>query len=373
MSIAQHSVAGEDGTHPHDAEAFNAYISDAINLPWVIFRAAFRASHVEDLPQRARALLAALARTVDKSKPFGAIFARRELLTGRAMQSMRTFYRSLDDLESAGLIDRRPQSRYIDAGLFGRSYLHLTERAVRLLGLVEAPVAEEKQAEQVSLIQPSANVADGAIYKDLYPASFQKRQPGQVPEDLQRLRSLGFLDFLIFKLMREARQHGKRLSDVVEVTWQHLKAARAPICYLRALLRNPTDFAYQIRVKSQANEAAVRRRELKQEAARCAQAYAGQAFVDVQGETTYMVAEDGMSMTIYKANEGVGRQAINWHQGLVRAIEQGSIRKSTAVLPVTVKPTPPATARNHIASLRGLLRTRAFNEVAGKAHPRDGG
>jgi hypothetical protein len=50
------------------------------------------------------ALLAALARTVDAQRPYAAIFARRELPTGRAMQSMRTFYR--DDLEAAGLIAR---------------------------------------------------------------------------------------------------------------------------------------------------------------------------------------------------------------------------------------------------------------------------
>jgi hypothetical protein len=360
MSIAQPSVAGEGDTHPQDLAALNAYVSDAVNLPWVIFRAAFRASHIEDLPQRARAVLAALARTVDKAKPFAAIFARRELLTGRAMQSMRTFYRSLDDLESAGLIDRRPQSRYVEAGLFGRSYLHLTERAVHLLGLAETPVAENKQSEPVYLKQPSANVADGGIYKDLYPASFQKRQPGQVPTDLHRLRSLGFLDFLIFKLMREAREHGKRLSDVVEVTWQHLKAAKAPICYLRALLRNPIDFAHQIRVKAQSDQAAAHLTQRKAEAHRCAKAHAGQAFVDVQGETTYMVGDDGLSMTIYKASEGIGRQAINWQQGLLRAIEQGSIRKATGALPVTLDPTPPATARHHIASLRGFLRTRAF-------------
>jgi hypothetical protein len=217
MSIAQHFVAGEGEAHPEDTEALIAYRSDDVNLPWVIFRAAFRASHVADLPQRARSVLAALARTVDAAKPYAAIFARRELITGRAMHSMRTFYRSLDDLETAGLIERRPQSRYNEAGLFGRAYLHLTEEAALLLGLVEPPAPEPAEAAPDSLNRnrPSATVADGAIYKDLSPASFQKRQPGQVPSDLQRLRSLGFIDFLIFKLMREARDNGKRLSDVV--------------------------------------------------------------------------------------------------------------------------------------------------------------
>ena len=136
MSIAQQLVAGEGETHPDDSAALTAFRCDSTNLPWVIFRAAFRAAHIEEIPARARAVLAALARTVDAQKPFAAIFARRELLTGRALQSMRTFYRSLDDLESAGLIVRRAQSRYVEAGLFGRAYIHLTERAAELLSLL---------------------------------------------------------------------------------------------------------------------------------------------------------------------------------------------------------------------------------------------
>jgi hypothetical protein len=133
MSIAQLPVASEGETHLQDAAALTAFRCDSTNLPWVIFRAAFRATHIEDIPARARAVLSALARTVDAARPMAAIFARRELLTGRALQSMRTFYRSLDDLESAGLIDRRSQSRYIEAGLFGRAYIHLTARAAEIV------------------------------------------------------------------------------------------------------------------------------------------------------------------------------------------------------------------------------------------------
>ena len=198
MSIAQRLVAGEGDLHPAhnepnelavDSAALTAFRCDSTNLPWVIFRAAFRASHIEQISPRARAVLSALARTVDAASPFAAIFARRELLTGRALQSMRTFYRSLDDLESAGLIERRPQSRYVEAGLFGRAYLHLTAHAAALLGLVEqAPARVARQpfsAPAASTFpspgHPSANLADGGIYKDLSPSSFQKRQPGQVP------------------------------------------------------------------------------------------------------------------------------------------------------------------------------------------------
>ena len=57
---------------------------------------------------------------------------------------MRTFYHNLDDLEAAGLIDRRPQARYVEAGLFGRAYLHLTERAVALLSAGNTALRSEE-------------------------------------------------------------------------------------------------------------------------------------------------------------------------------------------------------------------------------------
>src|SRR5471030_1132995 len=146
MLIAQLSVAGEgdlyslppsDDPVDIDQTALDEFLAGQSNLPWVVFRAAHRAANFPALPARARAVLAALARTVDANRPYAAIFARRELLTGRAMQSMRTFYRSLDDLEAAGLIVRPPQKRHGEAGLFGRAYLHLTDKATLVLGLVE--------------------------------------------------------------------------------------------------------------------------------------------------------------------------------------------------------------------------------------------
>jgi len=402
MSIAQHFVAGEGEVRPQqtaeievpaDSAALTAFRCDSVNLPWIIFRAAFRANHIEQLPQRARAVLSALARTVDAAHPFGAIYARREVLTGRAMQSMRTFYRSLDDLEDANLIERRPQSRYVEIGKFGRSHLHLTPRAAVLLGFVEAetatapsevpsPVVEpvDQPANALPFAGPCVTVADGAIYGDLIPASFQKRQPGQLPVDLQRLRSLGFIDFLIFKLMREAREAGKRLSEVVEVTWEHLKVAKRPINYLRALLRSPVDFGHQLRSKSEALASEQLRIERAAQADLIAQQCAGQTFIDVTGQHQYVVAADGQSMVVYMRDEGVGRQAAGWQDKFAEAIQAGrireasqddlgafarSVRESTSRTAHAAgragqyppeKPRVTQEVRNHIAGLHDLLR-----------------
>ena len=338
MCIAQRFVAGEGEAHPFETDALS---TDAVNLPWVILRAVHQASRLEGISARARAVLAALARTVDAKKPYGEIFARRELLTERAMQSERTFYRSLQDLETAGLIERPPQRRYVQAGLFGRAYLHLTERAAILLGLVEAPATaaetEDVHAEEASAGDPHegftsrpANVADGANTKDLIPTAFQKRQPGQVPEDLQRLQPLGFRDFLIFKLMREAGEHGKRLSDVVEATWANLQKAKRPINYLRSLLHSPTDYGHQVRSRAAEQAAADAVDIERKNAVKAVYQLNGQSFVDVSGARKFVVEEGGATLAVYAVDEGVARRdAGDWAVRFVRALHAGQIRPAT--------------------------------------------
>ncbi|MDR5763024.1 Replication protein O [Caballeronia sp. LZ035] len=391
MSIAQRFVASEGEVHPEDSAALTAFRCDSTNLPWIIFRAAFRAAHIEQIPPRARAVLSALARTVDAAKPFAAIFARRELLTGRALQSMRTFYRSLDDLEVAGLVERRPQGRYVEAGLFGRAYLHLTERAASLLGLIEPSRTHENKPAQTpssiapalakpSLTAPSANVADGGIYKDLSPSVFQKRQPAQLPADLQRLRTLGFFDFLIFKLMREAREQGKRLSDVVEATWDHLKLAKAPINYLRALLRNPVDFARLVCRRTADHHAEQARAQQHVDARALALQHAGRTFIDADHTRQFVIGAGGDSLTIFSLTERIGRQAAGWMPSFATALASGKLRPATALdlerfahaqrealgksQPCTAsmpheKPPVAGAVREHIAGLRQLLKVRA--------------
>ncbi|WP_168788547.1 hypothetical protein [Paraburkholderia aromaticivorans] len=378
MCIAQHFVAGEEELRPTANSDTETLSTDAINLPWVILRAVHQASRIDGIPARARAVLAALARTVDAKNPYGQIFARRELLTERAMQSERTFYRSLADLEAAGLVERPAQRRYVQAGLFGRAYLHLTERAAILLGLIEAPGAQGEEPTAAAPAEgfppPSDKVAGGGISKDLFPPSFQKRQPGQPPLDLQRLRSLGFRDFLIFKLMREAREKGKRLSDVVEATWEHLKKANRPICYLRALLTNTVDFSFQVRSRHaqlNAERAAVEERQIADSLVR---QVAGAAFVDASGQRKFLVDADGLSLSVYHVEEGVARrEAGQWQLRFAEALRSGKIRvaeeadieafaqarRQVAAASRTVAEAPRVvteTITDHLTLLKGALR-----------------
>ncbi|WP_157123147.1 hypothetical protein [Pandoraea oxalativorans] len=346
--------------------------SDNTNLPWVILRAVHRASRLDGIPARARAVLAALARTVDAKKPYGEIYARRELLSQRAMQSERTFYRSLTDLEAAGLIERPTQRRYISHGLFGRAYLHLSARAAILLGLIEfgeaSVPADEPQTSENAAASPApadvrpqaaprfqvrnANVADGAISKDLSPTSLQKRQPGQLPRDLERLRPLGFHDYLIFRLMREAREQGKRLSEVVEATWPHLAKAARPINYLRKLLASPVDFGFALRAKA----AEKARAEVVAAEKRSAEAFVrgamGKIFVDAAGLRQYAVDDGGRTLAITDLAEGVVRRSVaSWQVAFMQSVTQRTLR--------------PVTARE-LAQLRDAATALRDREIAAK-------
>ncbi|WP_155713084.1 hypothetical protein [Burkholderia stagnalis] len=333
MSIAQHSVAGEDVAHLQagDADALLQFSSDKTNLPWEIFRAVHRANQIPQLPARARAVLAALARTVDADKPFAAIFARRELLTGRSLQSTRTFYRSLTDLETAGLIVRPPQGRYAAVGKFGRAYLHLTKAAAQILGLTaeEAPdqhatrEANEAVANHDAFSgEPDAKVAHGRIQGDLSPSSLQKRQPGQLPRDLERLLGLGLHRFMIFKLMGEASRAGKRLSDVVEHTWEHLKAAGNPRAYLRKLLTLPTDYSHAVRAKHAEQVAAEQAEQAAEEAAELARRCAGQTFYAPDASRRFDIAPDASRITMTAAADGIARDmGMQWRLHFAAALQ----------------------------------------------------
>jgi hypothetical protein len=411
MLIAQRFVAGEGDDRPSpleidspnlDNEAFEDFACDRSNLPWIVFRAAHRANHIAAIPSRSRALLAALARTVDAQKPYAAIFARRELLTGRALQSMRTFYRSLDDLAEVGLIVRAPQKRHGDAGLFGRAYIHLTEKAAELLGFVEeknpptsaetskstseSPTNSETDAQlDPLLIRPSATVADGGIYKDLFPKN-QKRQPGTLPLDLQRLLNLGFHKFLVFKLMREAKKHGKLLTEVVEVTWEHLSAAKRPISYLRSLLRSPVDFGHQLRSHhAKIHERLTRLNEIKAVDDLAAR-HAGQVFFDEAINRRFEISADGSEIAIRDCREPRARvSAAGWKQNFAAALRADRLvsaspsrdaafaEKCTSVLTVAsvsgraesdpkdgvrfnIKPAPAVAISARLADMKQLLR-----------------
>jgi hypothetical protein len=145
------------------------------------------------------------------------------------------------------------------------------------------------------------------------------------------LLSLGFRQFLIFKLMREAKAHAKLLSDVVEATWEHLRNAKRPISYLRALLRSPVDFGHQIRAK---RIAADRKAQEDVHAAHIATAVlesAGHTFIDRTGTKLITVSNDAGSITVHDSREAAPRVATGqWATPFVAALTTRDVVRATS-------------------------------------------
>ncbi|WP_320533836.1 hypothetical protein [Robbsia andropogonis] len=170
--------------------------------------------------------------------------------------------------------------------------------------------------------------------------SQQERQPGPLPADLSRLLGLGFRKFFVFKLMREARQCGKRLSEVVSVAWEHLSQARSPISYLNALLLSSTDFhtlARQRALRDTQDHATQRDRVQRAELTR---ALAGRRFVDAQHTRRFEVSSDGAVVSVHGPGQRVRSAGGAWHQAFVRALRQGQVIAQPDSLSPVAAPMP---------------------------------
>ncbi|WP_176331358.1 replication protein O [Burkholderia vietnamiensis] len=380
MDIAQSPVAGEGEAHldakEHQrSQGCVALQCDVRNLPYQTLRAQQRALSLTDLPQRARAALSAIAQTVDCRKPLASVFARRAYLSKRAGMSERTWYRAENDLVDAGLITVAEQGRKsrvlkvadqgkrFRSGLFGCAYIHLTRDAAVILGLLASPARpqtgkSEAEAEphepcaapgnQHSAPQPQVNaaaadssalptatVSDRFTYKDyLSPDSLQKRQQDRLPADVRPLRALGFHENYIFQLMKRARvQHGKRLGEVVQATWDHLSQARRPVAYLLKLLASPTDFGWLARQKAAAIEAQVVAQAEVQQQDAVRKEIAGQLYFSTCGTRRYAVSGDGLVLVTRDVSEAVDRSASSgWISGFTTAFRCGAIVPATAKL-----------------------------------------
>ncbi|ANJ87244.1 hypothetical protein MB84_31595 (plasmid) [Pandoraea oxalativorans] len=152
--------------------------------------------------------------------------------------------------------------------------------------------------------------------------------------------------------MREAREQGKRLSEVVEATWPHLAKAARPINYLRKLLASPVDFGFALRAKA----AEKARAEVVAAEKRSAEAFVrgamGKIFVDAAGLRQYAVDDGGRTLAITDLAEGVVRRSVaSWQVAFMQSVTQRTLR--------------PVTARE-LAQLRDAATALRDREIAAK-------
>jgi hypothetical protein len=141
---------------------------------------------------------------------------------------------------------------------------------------------------------------------------------------------LGFHKFLVFKLMREAKQHGKLLTEVVEVTWEHLSAAKRPISYLRSLLRSPVDFGHQLRSHhAKIQERRTRFKEIKAVDDLVAR-HVGQVFYNEATNRRFEISAEGSEIAIRDCREPRARvSAAGWKPDFAAALRAGHLLRAS--------------------------------------------
>ncbi|MBB3261278.1 helix-turn-helix domain-containing protein [Paraburkholderia sp. WP4_3_2] len=204
-----------------------------------------------------RRVLSCLVRFgVRLSNPRAHIFIKKATIASKLNVNEATVYRCLSALEEKGLIQREPQDRTGPSlKVIGRVYL--TELALARLGLVANVRANHKTIENGSVIVGNNHIArvqdvnseafkQSSSKKQPLRASFEELEGKKIPADLTWLHRENQLSVTgLLRLMRLARESGKRLSDIVSST----RAALTPLqgrelfAYLRALAGKTVDFA----------------------------------------------------------------------------------------------------------------------------------
>ncbi|MFC5511087.1 hypothetical protein ACFPOU_08100 [Massilia jejuensis] len=250
-----------------------------------------------DLNQTARRVLFGILTFVRVNAPTKEIFPRRDTLRAEALlHSDSTLYRGLALLEQKGYITRA-QSRKIRDGRFYLSPIHLTVKALVMLGLGD-----------VIHSAPSTKVGDGHKEKELTKKSqsIQKTtgspdsvksneidRETRLPIELVPLLAQGVKRSAVCWLMAKAKAAGVRLGHVLQVVSGNIAALRGRevVGYLSSMLRKNVDFAW---VAGQAREAnaAARTNKVAQEKL---------ATLDARYDGYSVWAEDGSLLGVFEA------------------------------------------------------------------------
>ena len=202
-----------------------------------------------ELTASERVALAALLRRVEARDGHAAFWVRRLNLADVFGRVERTISNWLTALESKGLIEKEQgRTRW---GNFSCVTLHLTQLAVSLLGLSPdqdfKPAQPKKIAGGYKEDLPNNTKTQSTRYPqaDLSTDSgTESRSERGIPEDCAPLLHLGLRPSAVFKLMKIATSHGKRLGDIVKARLAAIRRARRPYGLIAMLAAENVDYAW---------------------------------------------------------------------------------------------------------------------------------
>lgn len=346
----------------------SAAMAVAPRYPWTISNAVSLVDELPaflSLPDSFTAVLRRLIKKVGKDDGQRPILARRQTLAEETGKSVETIYRALREFESKGWIEEREKRAGI--GLKGSdSEITFTKALCDLLQLPyegkrsatpKPPVTNDRSLKAIaisSLKQPSLKEQPAEPSKKQPQLSTTK--PGDsdqreeetvvridgksVPKELAWLvldRGLPLTG--LFALMKQARKHGKRLSDVVECVSQYLNKleGRGLFAYLNKLVVLERDFAWDVRQRREAQDVESRQKADKDRLAKAAETLNGRWFVSRNSGAIFAIERAWVRMIAFDGLGLIRNSSMLMEAALLDAIEAGLVipceAGSTPVMP----------------------------------------
>ena len=281
-------------------------------------------SALDELSRSARVILkyiVSLADAKDASKPS---WAKKGKIAENTGYGIATVYRVLNELEEDNFIVRLGQQRRANTGRLANGLIRLTAHACELLGLPcnpdvaaldkqafarkeensrkQAPVAKYRLAAPYARLrkmigghikQPRLCLSKYSLSRDNRKEApiqvrygFTRIGHSRVPSELVWMITSEKLSIpQVFGLMREAGNHGKRLSQIVEVCRSRILEidGNRLYAYIRALCRCDTDFSAVTKVREAKQRKEVEKTDASAAIERFAVIHGGKVFQGKDG------------------------------------------------------------------------------------------
>ena len=341
-------------------------------LPPEIIDAQARVIHPHnclDLPAKAKLVLRALLSFYSVRKG-GIVFPSRETLGVELGMPESTLRRWLATLAEKQYITREEQrrrktSRFAPGRQFSVTPICLTEKTLALAGLLR-PVIHKRPSPKVSDANKGERATKGISKKQGRQRDDQRTEP-TIPTDLQPLAAIGMWPQTICKLMKEAKNHGKLLSDILAVVKKRLVelklGGKQIATYMRKAIASKTDFA------AQAKKAQDEERKTEQGKADAAfvvafrEQYAGKHLRSLDGRESVAIHATGEHAQ-HRVGAMTGMLPLFTKIDvayLLGKIEKGILVEGAGVPSVVVanEPIRSATVMEHLALMRKAVGLRA--------------
>ncbi|UIF88533.1 winged helix-turn-helix domain-containing protein [Cupriavidus sp. UYPR2.512] len=339
---AARGLASPTEPDPVNSEASNSF-EDPDFLPARIMKAialAYESRFFVDLSITTRQVLAALIRfSLSDKCTHQLAFVKKETLARHVGVSEATIYRALSTLEGQGLIEREKQLRtrlklqnigrirFTPKLLVALGILRTTKEASALAARCDGPKKNEPTRSgtycthltSVTDVNPGVNKQSSTKKQSSRGFAFKIINGKPVPADLAWLAESNALAITgIFKLMKVARDTGKRLSDVVAVSKHPLGKLRGRelFAYLSVLLTKEVDFTFVSKVQAEAG--LLQRQQAEQDAKK--KARINELATLLRGKTFDM--QDGSAITVDEASVVICRGAYTSSTPIHLALQQ---------------------------------------------------